>query len=213
MRLPLAKRSRGVSPATAMLLFFALTAPLGIAAHLTAEFAGLGWHDGAALAFSARHEYLGAIALVAFASLVALVVGLRAVPRADRRGRIAAVVDALPFKGEGLGFVALSFAAQFAFFAITQVGEGSPLGAGDVVVGVIAAALAALAGAFAVTLGKWRIVDFVIALAFAFAFPALGAAGPARAALRRVALRASRRRTAFAFRYRPPPGVATSPIF
>ena len=125
---PVARASRGVSPLAAMLLFFAFTAPLGIVAHLVSELAGLGWHDDADVVLSARHGYL---ALIALGALVALGLALRAVPRGDRRTRIAAIVDALPFKGQGARFVALSFAAQFGFFAITQIGEGCPLCGGD----------------------------------------------------------------------------------
>ena len=151
MKRPPAMQSRGVSPFAAILLFFAFTAPLGIAAHLISELAGLGWHDDADVAFSARHGYL---ALIAVAALAALALSLRAVPRGDRRERIAQIVDALPFKGHGARFVALSFGLQFAFFAVTQIGEGCPLCSGDVFTGVLAAALAALCGAFAILLGS-----------------------------------------------------------
>ena len=78
MSRPVAKSSHGVSPLWALLLFFAFTAPLGIAAHLLSELAGLGWHDDADVAFSARHGYL---ALIALGALVALALSLRAVPR------------------------------------------------------------------------------------------------------------------------------------
>ena len=200
---PVARASRGVSPLAAMLLFFAFTAPLGIVAHLVSELAGLGWHDDADVVLSARHGYL---ALIALGALVALGLALRAVPRGDRRTRIAAIVDALPFKGQGARFVALSFAAQFGFFAITQIGEGCPLCGGDVVVGVVAAALAALCGALAIMLGKRRLIGFVLALAFVFAFEAAEPSETGGAATRRRGgLLASRRRTPFAFRYRPPP--------
>ncbi len=202
MKRPVASLSRALSPFSATLLFFGFTVPLGIAAHLLAELAGLGWHDDADVAFSARHGYL---ALIAVGALVALALSLRAVPRGDRRARIEQLVDALPFKGEGAGFVGLSFAAQFAFFAITQIGEGCPLCDGDVFIGVLAAALAAFCGALAVMLGKRRLLDFVLALAWAVAivFDAERAAG-ARFAAGLVVLR-ERSCTPFAFRYRPPP--------
>jgi hypothetical protein len=198
---------RWASPLPALLLFFAFTAPLGIAAHLISELAGLGWHDDADVAFSARHGYL---ALIAVAALAALGAALRAVPRGDRRARIAQIVDALPFKGQGAGFVALSFLAQFAFFAITQIGEGCPLCGGDVFTGVLAAALAALCGSIAVVLGKRRLLDFVLALAWAVVFsPAARGATRRRVATGLVVLR-GRSRTPFAFRYRPPPVAAAS---
>jgi formate hydrogenlyase subunit 3/multisubunit Na+/H+ antiporter MnhD subunit len=191
--------------AIAAAVFLAFTTPLGIAAHLISELAGLGWHDDADVVLSARHAYLGALALVAF---VGLLVALFSIPRGERRARVAELVESLPFGGRGLGFTVVSFLAQFAFFAVTQIGEGCPLCGGDVFVGVVAAALAALFGAIAVALGKRRILDFVLALAFAFAHVTVDAAGPARSELRRrVALRPARRRAPFAFRYRPPPSV------
>jgi hypothetical protein len=198
----LAGRAGAVSPFSALLLFFAFTAPLGIAAHLFSELVGLGWHDDADVAFSTRHGYL---ALIALGALVALALVLRAIPRGDRRERIASVIAALPFRGNGPRFVALSFAAQFAFFAVTQIGEGCPLCSGDVFTGVLAAALAALCGALAVTFGKRRLLDFVLALAWAVAL-SLGAERPARSRfVAGLVVRRSRSRTPFAFRYRPPP--------
>jgi hypothetical protein len=189
--------------ALAAFVFFAFTAPLGIAAHLISELAGLGWHDDADVAFSARHGYLAALAVVA---LLGLFLALRSIPKSDRRARVAELVGSLPFRGRGAGFTLVSFVAQFAFFAVTQIGEGCPLCSGDVVVGVFAAAVAALIGALAVTFGKRRILDFVLGLALAFAFVAPPVPGNLRSALRRrVSLRASRRRTPFSFRYRPPP--------
>jgi hypothetical protein len=191
--------------AIAVAVFLALTTPLGIAAHLISELAGLGWHADADVVLSARHAYLGALALAALAGLLVALLG---VPRGERRARIAELVESLPFHGRGPGFTFVSFVAQFAFFAVTQIGEGCPLCGGDVLVGVVAAALAALFGALAVALGKRRILDFVLALAFAWAPLTSGAAGPARSELRRrVALRPARRRAPFAFRYRPPPSV------
>jgi len=204
---PLQKDRHGASPLSALLLFFAFTAPLGIAAHLISELAGLGWHDDADVAFSARHGYL---ALIALAALAALGAALRSVPRGDRRARIAQIVDALPFKGQGAGFVALSFLVQFAFFAITQIGEGCPLCGGDVITGVLAAALAALSGAVAVVFGKRRLLDFVLGLVWAVdLLPVARAATRRRCANGLVVLR-GRSRTPFAFRYRPPPVSAAS---
>jgi hypothetical protein len=202
MKRPVADLSCAMTPFSATLLFFAFTAPLGIAAHLIAELVGLGWRDDAALAFSARHGYL---ALIGLGALVALVLSLRAVPGGDRRARIEQIVDALPFKGEGIGFFSLSFAAQFVFFAVTQIGEGSPLLGGDVFTGVLAAALASFCGALAVVLGKRRLLDLVLAVAWAVAL-LCGNECPASARFA-AGLVVPRERTCtpFAFRYRPPP--------
>jgi hypothetical protein len=188
-------------------VFFAFTAPFGIAAHLISELAGLGWHDDADLVLSARHGYL---ALIALATLGGLFLAFRSLPRGDRRRRVAQLVDDLPFRGRGFGFLALAFVAQFAFFAVTQIGEGCPLCGGDIVVGVFAAAVAALIGAIAVTLGKRRLIALALALVWFVC---------ARACLRRersqtfdarVVVPRPARRGPFAFRYRPPPVTPTA---
>ncbi len=193
-------RNLAKTPA-ATLVFFAFTAPLGIAAHLISELAGLGWHDDADVILSARHAYLALIAVVA---LGALFLAMRGVPREDRRRRIAEIVDNLPFRGRGWSFAALSFAAQFAFFAITQIGEGCPLCSGDVFTGVLAAAFAAALGAIAIAIGKRRILEFVLGLVGIFVAmqrPRLFS----EFARRPRSLVRTARRTPFSFRYRPPP--------
>ncbi len=189
----------------ATLLFFAFTAPLGIAAHLISEFAGLGWHDDADLAFSARHGYLALLALV---SLAAFGIVLRSIPPAARRYHIGQIVRSLPFRGRGLRFISLSFVAQFGFFALTQIGEGCPLCSGDIFTGVLAAATAAACGALAIALCKRRVLELAIELVYALDALCSASALPSGvAAYRRRAAR-STRRTPFAFRYRPPPLAA-----
>jgi len=186
----------------AALVFFAFTAPLGIVAHLTSELAGLGWQDDAEVAFSARHAYLAAVALI---SLAGLFLALRNVPPRDRRARIEELISSLPFGGRGLGFTVASFVAQFGFFAVTQIGEGCPLCGGDVATGMLAAAVAAAIGAVAVALGKRRFIAFALACVYV-SIAARRNEGVARAfsCLRTPRPRATRR-TPFAFRYRPPP--------
>ncbi len=187
------------------LLFFAFTAPFGIVAHLVSELAGLGWHDDADVVLSARHGYL---AVIAIASLAIFSIVLRAVPANARRQRVAEIVEALPFAGRGVGFLALSFAVQFGFFAVSQIGEGCPLCGGDVSVGVLAAAAAALLGALIVTIGKRHVLEFAAALAWYVAKKlCLEATVVFRARKSRVVAH-SGRRTPFAFRYRPPPLAA-----
>ncbi|MBC5800311.1 MAG: hypothetical protein GIX03_04260 [Candidatus Eremiobacteraeota bacterium] len=193
----------------AALVFFAFTAPFGIAAHLISELAGLGWHDDADVIFSSRHAYL---ALIAVGSVSGLFLALRALRRGDRRARIAALIDVLPCKGQGVGFTAVSFVAQFAFFALTQVGEGCPLCSGDVFVGAVAATLAAFLGAMLVALGKRRMLELAIALGCYLAvILSTSGATPHSMRERRAAMAPTRRRTPFAFRYRPPPLNAASP--
>ncbi len=188
--------------AGAVVVFFAFTTPLGIAAHLLSELAGLGWHADSDVILSSRHAYLALIAMIVGGSLL---LAVRGVPKRERGSRIAELIESLPFHSRGPAFTLASFVAQFAFFAVTQIGEGCPLCGGDVVVGIFAAAIAALVGAFAVALGKRRILELVLALCFAFVFPRTAASGPMRAARGIGRLRTSRRRTPFAFRYRPPP--------
>jgi hypothetical protein len=60
---------------------------------------------------------------------------------------LALLSSALPWRGRGPAFAGLSAAMQFAFFAVTQLGEGCPLCHGDVLVGVVAALFASFAGA------------------------------------------------------------------
>jgi len=192
-------------PASAVAVFFAFTAPLGIAAHLISELAGLGWHDDADIAFSARHGYLAGLALL---SVAGLLFALRSLPRSQRRIQVAELIESLPFGGRGVAFTAASFVAQFVFFAVTQIGEGCPLCGGDVAVGVFAAAVAALLGAIAVSFGKKRFLEFALTLVTVFVPPMRDARLSAALVRRRGARTSSKRRTAFSFRYRPPPGAA-----
>ena len=189
----------------ASLVFFAFTAPFGIAAHLLSELFGLGWHDDADVIFSARHGYLAVLAIV---SLGALLTAALSVPRDRRRAQAASLVAALPFSGTGAGFTLTLFLAQFGFFALTQIGEGCPLCGGDVFTGILAAGFAAALGAVTVALCKRRILEFAVALVGAIATLA-----PAEGITNGVApypgaRPLAKRRKPFAFRYRPPPIAA-----
>ncbi|HEY0798170.1 MAG TPA: hypothetical protein VGD50_03415 [Candidatus Baltobacteraceae bacterium] len=187
-------------------MFFAFTAPLGIAAHLLSELAGLGWHDDADVIVSPRHGYLALIAVITLGGLLAAIAVL---PRGQRRARIAEMIEALPFKGCGFGFSAVSFVTQFAFFALTQIGEGCPLCSGDIFTGVLAAAIAAAVGALFVALAMRRVLELAFALAQYLSATLLVATGAASCFhKRRIAAAPTRRRTPFAFRYRPPPLIA-----
>jgi hypothetical protein len=185
----------------ALCLYFTLCVPFGIAVHLGSELAGLG-RDAGDLAFSPLHGYLlllGSGALVAF-----LVAGGFFGGSAERRRRLGLMTASLPWGARGLRFAALSAAMQFAFFAVTQFGEGCPLCKGDLLVGLIAALIASGIGAFAVAALRRRIVRY---FAPAFASRRPGARVAARARLRRS-------RPSFKFTYagfavmlgnRPPP--------
>jgi hypothetical protein len=191
-------------PLFATLLFAALAAPFGIAAHLVSELAGLGLHDDVDVLFSARHGYL---ALIAFAAMAVIGAIARATPHRERRRRVAELVAALPMRGRGLGFVAISFALQFGFFAVTQIGEGCPLCGGDVLAGVLAAAVAALLGALLVAYGQRRFLEFACALVWLASARSSDDVSIFCARFRRANPRPVRR-SPFAFRYRPPPLVA-----
>ena len=150
--------------ARALLLYLAMSIPFGIAVHLGAEFAGLG-RDADDLAFSPLHGYLFAIGLAAFA--VFLRAGGFFTTRAERRRRMALLAHALPFGGRGARFIALSAVLQFAFFAVTQLGEGCPLCGGDAAIGVIGAIVASLLGACLLAALRTRIARIVEALCYA----------------------------------------------
>jgi hypothetical protein len=150
----------------AYIVFAALTIPFGIAAHLIAELAGLGYHDDAELVFSAQHWYLAALAAASLASLLGLV---SVIPYADRRRIVACLAADLPFAGQGFRFFALSFTGQFGFFVITQYAEGDPLRGGNLGVGLIAASIASAIGSLVITLCKAQILRVVVELFFLIA--------------------------------------------
>jgi len=199
------RTNRRSGDAIAALVFFAFTAPLGILAHLSAEFAGLGVRDADDVLFSARHGYLFAIAL---ASLAAFVFVLLRGGRGSAREQAERSVARLPFGGGGTRFIGLSFGVQFAFFALTQIGEGCPLCGGDMWTGALAAAFASLSGAVLVALFKRRVVEFAIALVIALAVDDDASAAVAR--LKATATRVlvcARRCARYVLRNRPPPPV------
>jgi hypothetical protein len=189
---------------TGSMLFAAVTILFGIVTHLMAELAGLGWRLDAALVFSGRHVYLGVIAA---SCVVAAIVALTSLPSEDRRARARSLISALPFGGEGAGFTAAAFVAQFAFFVISQLGEGCPLRGGDVVAALLAAMLTALLSALLVAFGKRRMLEFVLALVWAIHYGASPEVENGVAAYPGPPVRAVRC-SPFSFRYRPPPQAA-----
>ena len=148
----------------ACLLYLSLSVPFGIAVHLGSEFAGLG-RDADDLAFSPLHAYLGLLAVAALA--VFAITGGFLTSAAERRRRILRMTVALPFRGRGVGFFVFSAALQFAFFLITQLGEGCPLCRGDFLVGVVAAVVASIIGAFALIAFSKSIVRAIAAFGIA----------------------------------------------
>jgi MFS family permease len=142
-------------------LFGAVTILFGIVTHLMAELVGLGWRLDMSLVFSGHHGYLGVIAA---SCVVAAIGALVSGPHEDSRGRLRSLISALPFGGEGAGFIATAFVGQFAFFVVSQLGEGCPLRGGYVVAALLAAALTAF--------GKRRALEFVLSLVWAIRFGA-----------------------------------------
>jgi hypothetical protein len=139
----------------AALAYLALSVPFGIAVHIGSEFAGLG-RDADDLAFSPLHAYLAVLAIVSIVGFCRWS-GICSGGPVVRR-RIALMAEALPFRGRGPKFFAFSATLQFGFFVITQLGEGCPMCHGDAVVGVIAALIASLIGAFALIALRREIV-------------------------------------------------------
>jgi hypothetical protein len=152
-----------MSRARAILLYLALSVPFGIAVHLGAEFAGLG-RDAEDIAFSPLHAYLAIIAVLALLGF--LIMGGFFASAGERRRRLGLLAGALPFHGRGPGFFAFSAGLQFAFFAVTQIGEGCPVCKGDLMVGVLAAIVASIVGAFALIQLRHQIVRALGAVHF-----------------------------------------------
>jgi hypothetical protein len=187
------------------LAFLALTAAFGSVVHLLSELWGLGWSAADTLAFWQRHEYLtGFVA----AAAVCLLSAARMLPRGERRVRVALLVRALPFKGRGIGLAATAFSAQFAFCALTQLGEGNPLSRGDFLTGIVAGLVAALCGALIVTFCKRRILEFALALVWATLRSVCVPGTVNGIAAHRGPIAPAARRTPYSFRYRPPPLAA-----
>jgi len=136
-----------------------MTVPFGIAVHLGAEFAGLG-KDADDIAFSPLHGYLALLAIAAL--IVFLSAGGFFTSRAERRRRISLLAHALPFRGRGPGFLAFSAILQFAFFLTTQLGEGCPLCHGDIFIGVLAALVASIVGAYALNALRTHLLHIIV---------------------------------------------------
>jgi len=189
----------------ANLAFLAFAALFGSAVHVLSEVWGLGWNAAVTLAFWQRHEYLTGFVAAAVACLL---FGMRMLPRGERRVRIASLVRALPFEGRGTGFASTAFAAQVAFAALTHLGEGDPLSRGGLLTGIVAGIVAAVCGALLVTFCKRRILEFALALVWATLRSAFARGAANGIAAYRGPTAPGVRRTAYSFRYRPPPLAA-----
>ena len=123
---------------SATALFAGLTVPIAIVSHVAAE--ALALHESVlSVAVSPLHAYL---AVLAVAGLT--IAGYAAIScRADLKRLGGLVAHALPFRGQGVRFFALSATIQFGFAAGTLLGEGS-LSAKSAVVALVAVALASV---------------------------------------------------------------------
>jgi hypothetical protein len=188
------------------LLFGALVTLCGIAIHLLAELAGLGWRLDSQLVFSPHHIPLGLLALGALVALCAVGAGAARAP--NRRASAASIVRALPDGGCGARFLGLAFLGQLAVFALTEAGEGLPIQAGDFGLAIVAALCASAIGAVLMLRAQRRIVEaigrFLVVFVDAAALPRDAQSWKHR--LARVFVRRCRS-IVFAGSRRPPPAA------
>jgi len=131
--------------------FYLLLVGVGcIVAHLASEFAAMG--SGAEqVVFSAKHWYLGLLALAGVATL--FIQGRKLLRRSsggrDLKRLLHVGLASLPFGGKGARYFALTAALQLGFGLLTQFGEGCPFGGNDVAAGVLGALLTVVLFGFA----------------------------------------------------------------
>lgn len=121
--------------------FYLLLVGVGcIVAHLASEFAAMG--SGAEdVLFSAKHWYLGLLALAGIATF--LICG-RALLKTSSGGRdlkrlLHIGLATLPFGGKGARYFGLTAALQLALGMLTQYAEGCPFGAHEAAASVLGA--------------------------------------------------------------------------
>jgi hypothetical protein len=148
-------------------IFYALLIGVGgLLAHLALEFAAMG-SDADSIVFSQRHWYLGLGALV---GIGAFIVCGRSLLRTSSGSRdlkriLSLGVAALPFRGKGIAFYALTAGLQFAVGSLTQIGEGCPFCSHDFIAGLLGAFVTVVLLAFvARALGR-RLPSLVCTLA------------------------------------------------
>ena len=139
------------------LTFPALIVPCAIVVHCIAELAAVGESDPAQ--FFARHAYLIALGVASVAMLGAVARTIR-----GDRDALRSAVDAMPFRGRGVRFVALAFGVQIVFFGASQALEGTPVASGHAGVAALTALALSLAFARALDLSGKRLIEAVAAL-------------------------------------------------
>jgi hypothetical protein len=124
-------------------VFYALLIGVGgLLAHLASEFAAMG-SDADSIVFSPRHWYLGLGALAGIGIFISYGRELlrRSYGARDLKRILTLGVTALPLRGKGPAFYALTAGLQFAVGALTEIGEGCPFCGHDIIAGVLGALL------------------------------------------------------------------------
>jgi hypothetical protein len=131
--------------------FYLLLVGVGcIVAHVASEFAAMGAGAENVL-FSAKHWYLGVLALTGVVTL--FICGRALVRRSsgahDLKRLLHNGLTTLPFGGSGARYFTLTAALQLALGMLTQYGEGCPFGTQDIAAGVLGALLTVVLFGFA----------------------------------------------------------------
>jgi hypothetical protein len=136
-----------------------------IVAHLASEFAAMGT-DAESVLFSARHLYLGVLALAGIATLVICGRALlrRATGARDLKRLLHIGLASLPFGGRGPAYFALTATLQLGLGLLTQIGEGCPFCGHDIAAGVLGALLTVVLFGFAARAVGRRLPTAVAAL-------------------------------------------------
>jgi hypothetical protein len=186
-----------------LVAFAALSVLCGIGAHLVAELASLGPTADGHLIFSARHVPLG---LLTLAALIALVV-------AARQCHVHACLCGERVCRCASRLLPLAFVAQSVVCVTTQLGEGTPIEAGDLTVGVLAALLAGGLGALVIVFAQRRLVGALAELFVRLVAQALPRDASSWEHIGTLVRIRRRRALTFAASRRPPPVILlTNPI-
>ncbi len=129
--------------------YLALCAFCAVAAELTMEVWGFGFESAKPLV-SERHAILGLVLAVAAAFFGGHVAALlrQGSGARDLRRRLRLQLEALPFAGKGVRFLALTAGLNFAFGVLAQCGERAPDLDGDAFGWLISALIVAVLMAF-----------------------------------------------------------------
>ncbi len=148
-------------------VFYALLIGVGgLLAHLASEFAAMG-SDADGIVFSPRHWYLGLGVLIGVGAFIARGRDLmrRSSGSRDLKRILTLGLDALPFRGKGAAFYALTAGLQFAVGTLTEVGEGCPFCGHDITAGVLGAFLTVVLIALVARMIGRRLPSLVCTLA------------------------------------------------